>query len=71
MTDIDDSKGREQCLRLLGGSSDEEKFAGLFLLLRFAQAEQNDSRDEFLFEAWSALTHTFLIRLLNTEGCKL
>ena len=55
---------KEQCLRLLRGSSDEEKFVGLFLLVRCGNDEQ------LLLAAWRALRATFLIRMLKTDGGK-
>lgn len=55
---------KANCLKLLQSSVDEEKFVGLFLLMKCAKADDC----EFLIESWHAMKAKFLIRMLKTPG---
>ncbi|EKX49735.1 hypothetical protein GUITHDRAFT_104701 [Guillardia theta CCMP2712] len=56
--------GMEECVRLLQGGSDEEKFAGLMLVPKVAQSDKLED----VRRIYNALGLTFICRLLLSQG---
>jgi len=57
-----------QCMKILAGTSDEHKFAGLLMVTKHLQSCDVESLEEIRVQVVNTTGVQFFIRLLHTKG---